>query len=141
MREIASPRLSAAVQASPVGLLVRRWLAMTDQAASEHATPCAMPMSYVSRPGDLASYTPLMHVITVSQATSYLRELLESDLVLGDVWISGEVSGPRTQPSGHTYFVLKDANSQLRAVMFRSALLRQRRMVDYLEHGAQVMVH
>jgi len=82
-----------------------------------------------------------MHVITVSQATTYLRELLESDLVLGDVWISGEVSGPRTQPSGHTYFVLKDANSQLRAVMFRSALLRQRRMVEYLEHGAQVMVH
>jgi exodeoxyribonuclease VII large subunit len=82
-----------------------------------------------------------MHVISVSQATAYLRELLENDLVLGDVWISGEVSGPRTQPSGHTYFVLKDANSQLRGVLFRSALLRQRKMAEYLEHGAQVMVH
>ena len=82
-----------------------------------------------------------MHVISVSQATAYLRELLESDLILGDVWISGEVSGPRTQPSGHTYFVLKDANSQLRGVLFRSALLRQRRMAEYLEHGAQVIVH
>ena len=82
-----------------------------------------------------------MRILTVSQIASYLSELLESDLVLGDVWVSGEVSGPRTQPSGHTYFVLKDAAAQLRAVLFRSAQIRQRRMVDYLAQGAQVIVH
>ena len=82
-----------------------------------------------------------MRILTVSQAVSYLRELLESDLVLGDVWISGEVSGPRTQPSGHTYFVLKDASTQLRSVLFRAAQLRQRRLVDYLTQGSQVIVH
>ena len=82
-----------------------------------------------------------MRILTVSQALSYLRELLESDLVLGDVWISGEVSGPRTQPSGHTYFTLKDTDTQLRGVLFRSAQLRQRRTVDYLAQGAQVIVH
>ncbi len=82
-----------------------------------------------------------MRVLTVSQAISYLRELLETDIVLGDVWISGEVSGPRTQPSGHTYFTLKDAGAQLRGVMFRSALLRQRRMADYLAQGSQVIAH
>jgi exodeoxyribonuclease VII large subunit len=82
-----------------------------------------------------------MRILTVAQACSYLRELLETDLILGDVWISGEVSGPRTQPSGHTYFVLKDANAQLRSVLFRSAQLRQRRTVDYLTQGAQVIVH
>ena len=43
-----------------------------------------------------------MRVLSVTQAVSYLRELLETDIVLGDIWISGEVSGPRTQPSGHT---------------------------------------
>jgi exodeoxyribonuclease VII large subunit len=82
-----------------------------------------------------------MHILSVSQAVSYLRELLESDLILGDVWISGEVSGPRTQPSGHTYFVLKDANAQLRSVLFRAAQLRQRRLADYLTQGAQVIIH
>ena len=82
-----------------------------------------------------------MQVLSVSQALSYLRELLETDYLLADVWISGEVSGPRTQPSGHTYFTLKDASSQMRGVLFRSALVRQRRMAEHLEHGAQVIVH
>jgi exodeoxyribonuclease VII large subunit len=82
-----------------------------------------------------------MQVLSVSQALSYLRELLETDYLLADVWISGEVSGPRTQPSGHTYFTLKDATSQMRGVLFRSAFVRQRRMAEHLEHGAQVIVH
>ena len=82
-----------------------------------------------------------MRILTVSQALAYLRELLESDLVLGDVWVAGEVSGPRTQPSGHTYFTLKDEGAQLRSVLFRSAMLRQRRMADHLAQGAQVIVH
>jgi exodeoxyribonuclease VII large subunit len=82
-----------------------------------------------------------VQVLTVTQAVTYLRELIETDLLLGDVWISGEVSGPRTQPSGHTYFTLKDAGGQLRGVLFRSALLRQKRMAEHLEQGAQVIVH
>lgn len=66
-----------------------------------------------------------MNILSVSQAIAYLRELLETDIVLGDIWISGEVSGPRTQPSGHTYFTLKDPEAQLRGVMFRSAHISQ----------------
>ncbi|MGE3984629.1 MAG: exodeoxyribonuclease VII large subunit, partial [Dehalococcoidia bacterium] len=82
-----------------------------------------------------------MRILTVTQAASYLRELIETDIILGDVWISGEVSGPRTQPSGHTYFTLKDAGAQLRAVMFRSALMRQRKMAEHLAQGSQVIAH
>ena len=82
-----------------------------------------------------------MQVLSVSQALSYLRELLETDYLLADVWISGEVSGPRTQPSGHTYFTLKDAASQLRGVLFRSNNVRQNRAAEHLEHGAQVIAH
>ena len=82
-----------------------------------------------------------MQILTVSEAVAYLRELLESDLVLGDVWVAGEVSGPRTQPSGHTYFAIKDGGAQLRGVLFRSAQVRQRRIVDYLAQGAQVILH
>jgi exodeoxyribonuclease VII large subunit len=82
-----------------------------------------------------------MQVLSVSQALGYLRELLESNIVLGDVWISGEVSGPRTQPSGHTYFTLKDEDAQLRGVLFRSAVMRAPRIVDHLAQGSQVIVH
>ena len=82
-----------------------------------------------------------MQVLSVAQALGYLRELLESNIVLGDVWISGEVSGPRTQPSGHTYFTLKDEEAQLRGVLFRSAMLRAPRIVEHLAQGSQVIVH
>src|SRR5262245_27064603 len=85
-------------------------------------------------------HTP-MQILTVSQAVSYLRELIETNLVLGDVWLSGEVSGPRVQPSGHSYFTLKDDAAQLRSVMFRATMQRQRRAADYLTQGSQVIVH
>ena len=60
-----------------------------------------------------------MPVFTVSQVTQYLKESLEADPLLSDLWVSGEISNLRTAPSGHTYFTLKDAQSQLRSVMFR----------------------
>ncbi len=82
-----------------------------------------------------------MNILSVSQAIAYLRELLETDIVLGDIWISGEVSGPRTQPSGHTYFTLKDPEAQLRGVMFRSAHIKQRAAAEHLAQGSQVIVH
>ncbi|HXH23141.1 MAG TPA: exodeoxyribonuclease VII large subunit [Dehalococcoidia bacterium] len=82
-----------------------------------------------------------MQILTVSQVTARLKEMLESDLLLSDLWISGEVSESSRPASGHTYFVLKDANSQLRGVFFRPAYERQRLMLQYLERGAQVIVH
>jgi exodeoxyribonuclease VII large subunit len=84
-----------------------------------------------------------MRVFTVSQVSAYVSELLESDLALADVWIAGEVSGPRSQPSGHSYFTLKDASAQLRCVMFRATQQRPqaRGMAETLVQGAQVIVH
>ncbi len=37
-----------------------------------------------------------------------------------DIWVEGEISNFRAHDSGHLYFTLKDQNSQIRAVMFRS---------------------
>src|SRR6478752_1108906 len=37
-----------------------------------------------------------------------------------DAWVEGEISNFRAHDSGHLYFTLKDQNSQIRAVMFRS---------------------
>ncbi len=60
-----------------------------------------------------------MPIYTVSQISRYLKESLESDMLLGDLWVTGEISNYRPAPSGHSYFTLKDAQGQLRSVMFK----------------------
>jgi exodeoxyribonuclease VII large subunit len=58
---------------------------------------------------------------TVSTLTRHITDRLESDEVLQDIWLSGEISSPRQYPSGHLYFTLKDADAALSCVMWRSA--------------------
>ncbi len=74
--------------------------------------------------------------LTVSALTALLRRRLEDEFP--DVWVEGEISTLRAPSSGHLYFVLKDAQSQLRAVLFRSAAQRLRFAV---QDGLQVVVH
>ncbi|TAL10639.1 MAG: exodeoxyribonuclease VII large subunit [Nitrospirae bacterium] len=62
---------------------------------------------------------PPRALYTVSALTALLRLHIES--AFPDVWVEGEVSNLRVPTSGHAYFTLKDANSQIRAVLFRSA--------------------
>jgi len=63
-------------------------------------------------------------VLSVSQLSRYLKELLETNDTLQDVWVQGEISGCRIYPSGHCYFTLKDAEAQLHCVFFKYARLR-----------------
>ncbi len=63
---------------------------------------------------------------TVTDLTRYLRELLENDLYLQDLWVLGEVSNLSRPSSGHLYFTLKDAGATLRCVMWRGTVLQQR---------------
>lgn len=56
-------------------------------------------------------------VYTVTELTRGIKFLLEENYPT--VWIEGEVSNLRIPSSGHMYFTLKDANSQIMAVMFR----------------------
>jgi len=63
-------------------------------------------------------------VLSVSQVSRYLKELLETDEVLQDVWVRGEISGCKMYPSGHCYFTLKDAEAQLPCVFFKNARVR-----------------
>jgi exodeoxyribonuclease VII large subunit len=62
---------------------------------------------------------------SVSELTHYLRELLESDNALQDVWVVGEVSNLSRPVSGHLYFTLKDGAAALRCVMWRALVLNQ----------------
>ncbi len=61
-----------------------------------------------------------MKIISVSQLTGYIKEKLESDLLLSNLWVRGEVSNFKHHSSGHMYFTLKDRASSLRCIMFRS---------------------
>ena len=59
---------------------------------------------------------PSRQVMTVSEVTRRVALLLEEGI--GEVWIEGEISNYRCQSSGHHYFTLKDAESQIACVLF-----------------------
>jgi exodeoxyribonuclease VII large subunit len=63
---------------------------------------------------------PQRRVVTVSELTAAIRELLETGF--GDIWVEGEISNCRLWNTGHMYFTLKDRGAQIKAVMFRSAV-------------------
>ncbi len=68
-------------------------------------------------PMDLPDDTPALPVLTVSELNRMARRALESQLPL--LWVEGEVSNFMRAASGHWYFSLKDAQAQVRCVMFR----------------------
>src|SRR4030081_2054950 len=55
---------------------------------------------------------------TVRDLVAAVRTHLEREY--NDIWVEGEISNFRAHDSGHLYFTLKDKDSQIRAVMFRS---------------------
>ena len=63
-------------------------------------------------------------MFSVTQISRYLKELMETDEILQDVWVRGEISDCKTYSSGHCYFKLKDAEAQLACVFFKNARLR-----------------
>lgn len=67
---------------------------------------------------------PAPRILGVSDLNRRVRGLLDADALLADVFVEGEVSQPSFPPSGHCFFTLKDANSQIRAVCFREQLER-----------------
>jgi len=75
---------------------------------------------------------------TVFQLNAYLRQLMEADPTLQDVWVRGEVSNLSYPKSGHLYFTLKDTQASLRCVMWRSQVAR---LTYRPEEGAAVEVH
>jgi exodeoxyribonuclease VII large subunit len=60
-----------------------------------------------------------MRILEVAELTAYRKDLLQSDPVLADVWVRGEISNFSRSSAQHCYFTLKSANAQLGAVLFR----------------------
>lgn len=85
---------------------------------------------------DLAPSRAEPHVYSVSEVTRAVRSTLEE--TIGVVWVEGEVSNYRKQATGHQYFTLKDAQSQLACVLFaRTAGARRQ---PPLQDGMQLQV-
>ena len=75
---------------------------------------------------------------TVSRVNNYIKRLIDSKSVLNNIWVKGEVSNYKKHSSGHIYLTLKDENSVLKAVMFRSAASS----MDFeLADGMMVIAH
>jgi exodeoxyribonuclease VII large subunit len=70
-------------------------------------------------PEDDHEVAPPKAPLTVSQLNHEVRACLEGQL--GKIWVEGEISNLRRQPSGHQYFSLKDEAAQVSCVLFRSA--------------------
>ncbi len=75
---------------------------------------------------------------TVTELSNYLRELFEIDFRLQDIRIKGEISNFTRAASGHLYFTLKDEDTQIKGVMWRSSASK---LVALPEEGDSVIAH
>ena len=66
-------------------------------------------------------FTPIYRVTEIARR---LREVVEGDRILSDVWVQGEISGCKQATSGHLYFSLKDESASIRCVMWRGQAAR-----------------
>ncbi|MFA5838194.1 MAG: exodeoxyribonuclease VII large subunit [Bellilinea sp.] len=77
-------------------------------------------------------------MLTVTELSQYLRALMESDEILRDLWVSGEISNLSQPASGHIYFTLKDPSSALRCVIWRTTAAR---LLVHLRNGQAIEAH
>mgnify|MGYP002640252161 FL=1 len=75
---------------------------------------------------------------TVTSLTAYIRELFESDEMMRDVWVKGEISNLSRPRSGHIYFTLKDSGAAVKSVMWRSSAAR---LALDLRDGMEIEAH
>lgn len=87
----------------------------------------------------LFDYTP--PVLSVGAVTRYIRERLELDQTLQDLWLEGEISNWKQAASGHIYFTLKDSEASIRCVIWRSTARRLVPRSGALGEGEAVLAH
>ena len=73
--------------------------------------------------------------LSVTQLLRRMKNLLE--VQVGEVWVEGEVSNLRRQPSGHWYFSLKDDGAQISCAMFGA---KRRSGAEVIEDGTKIRV-
>jgi exodeoxyribonuclease VII large subunit len=83
-------------------------------------------------------FYPSVDLLTVSDLTYRIKEILEYEAELQEVSLQGEVSNCTIHSSGHAYFTLKDEFSQISCVMFRGSITHKTK--EILKHGARIIV-
>ena len=79
-------------------------------------------------------------VISVTGLALYLKELLDRNDILQNIWVHGEVSNCKTYPSsGHCYFTLKEGDAQIPCVFFKYS--RMRSSAPELRNGMAIAVN
>lgn len=78
-----------------------------------------------------------MRIVSVGEIVRYLKDLLEEDYNLQDVWVRGELTNLSVSQVGHRYFSIKDEMAQLRCVLFRGSAAN----VPALRNGMEVFAH
>lgn len=63
-----------------------------------------------------------MRILKVEQVVRFLRELFDSNALLQDLWVQGQISNVTKSAQGHHYFTLKERDCQLNCVLFRQAM-------------------
>ncbi|WP_227938469.1 exodeoxyribonuclease VII large subunit [Alkalihalobacillus deserti] len=77
------------------------------------------------------------NIWSISEATRYIKSLLEEDSILHNVWLRGELSNVKLHSRGHLYFTIKDDQSRMQAVMFAG---HNRYLAFKPENGMKVIV-
>ncbi len=60
-------------------------------------------------------------VFTVTEINTYIKYLMQNDMLLSHLYVKGEISNFKHHTSGHAYFTLKDADSRIKCVMFKGS--------------------
>ncbi|MBQ2911852.1 MAG: exodeoxyribonuclease VII large subunit [Clostridia bacterium] len=76
--------------------------------------------------------------ITVTALSEYIKDMLDSDVLLQKVYVVGELSNFKVHSSGHCYFSLKDEGAVINAVMFRGDAAKLR---FHPESGMKVILY
>jgi len=75
--------------------------------------------------------------LSVTEVNNYIKKILDNDFILNNLVVKGEVSNLKYHTSGHIYFSLKDENSKINCVMFKT----NRQELDFrLEEGMEVII-
>jgi exodeoxyribonuclease VII large subunit len=77
------------------------------------------------------------HILSVSNVNTYIKQLMDKDFILKQVSVQGEVSNFKAHSSGHLYFTLKDYDSAISCVMFKTYASS---MGFDLENGQKIIV-
>ena len=77
-------------------------------------------------------------ILSVAEITRHIRDLLQENELLEDVWVSGEVTNFSTPVSGHIYFSLKDDAALLRCVIWKPTSFR---LKPLLGDGKAIQAH